>query len=105
MLCSLPPASRLLPTVHVASHAAAPAAATHLLSTLPLGGAGGWDYLSFDAPHRHLFVSHGDRVRVIDVDQHEQIDLSAARFGSTPQPNGRHAIAPGSFGILTVGQP
>ncbi len=57
-----------------------------MLSTLPLGGAGGWDYLSFDAAHRHLFVSRGDRVLVIDVDHHKQI----ATIANTP---GVHGIA------------
>jgi DNA-binding beta-propeller fold protein YncE len=52
-----------------------------LLSTLPLGGAGGWDYLSFDAAHRHLFVSRGDRVLVIDVDRHQQIGTIADTAG------------------------
>ena len=85
-LCSLLPASLLLLAIPVASHAAAPAAAPRLLSTLPLGGAGGWDYLSFDAPHRHLFVSHSDRVLVIDVDQHKQI-------GTITNTPGVHGIA------------
>jgi DNA-binding beta-propeller fold protein YncE len=53
---------------------------------LPLGGVGGWDYLSFDAAHRYLFVSRGDRVLVIDVDQHKQIGTIA----NTP---GVHGIA------------
>ena len=65
----------------------APAApAPRVLSTLPLGGAGGWDYLSFDAAHRHLFVSRGDRVLVIDVDSGKQIGTIA----NTP---GVHGIA------------
>ena len=85
-LCSLLPASLLLLAIPVASDAAAPAAAPRLLSTLPLGGAGGWDYLSFDAPHRHLFVSHSDRVLVIDVDQHKQI-------GTITNTPGVHGIA------------
>src|SRR5690348_14479627 len=86
LLCSLLPATLLLLAIPVAGHAAAPAAAPRLLSTLPLGGAGGWDYLSFDAPHRHLFVSHSDRVLVIDVDQHKQI-------GTITNTSGVHGIA------------
>ena len=34
---------------------------------IPIGGQGGWDYLSVDAPSHRLFVSHGDRVVVIDL--------------------------------------
>lgn len=88
LLYSLLPASLLLLAIPVAGHAAPPssAPAPRLLSTLPLGGAGGWDYLSFDAPHRHLFVSHSDRVLVIAVDQHKQIGTIA----NTP---GVHGIA------------
>ncbi len=86
LICSLLPASLLLLTLPVAGHAAAPAPAPRLLSSLPLGGAGGWDYLSFDAPHRHLFVSHGDRVLVIDIDRHKQV-------GTIADTQGVHGIA------------
>lgn len=58
-------------------------AVTHRLK---LGGTGGWDYLNFDAQRRHLFVSRGDRVLVIDVDQDKQI-------GTIPNTNGVHGIA------------
>lgn len=34
---------------------------------IPIGGQGGWDYLSVDAPSHRLFVSHGDRIVVIDL--------------------------------------
>lgn len=84
LLRSVVPLSLLLLALPMASQAAsAPAAppAPRLLSTLPLGGAGGWDYLSFDDAHRHLFVSHSDRVLVIDVDQHKQIGTIANTAG------------------------
>ncbi len=86
LLRSLLPASLLLLVAPLPGHAASPAPAPRLMSTLPLGGAGGWDYLSFDAAHRHLFVSRADRVLVIDVDQHQQIGTIA----NTP---GVHGIA------------
>ncbi|GGA00078.1 YncE family protein [Dyella caseinilytica] len=57
-----------------------------LINQLKLGGAGGWDYLSFDAQRRHLFVSRGDHVAVIDVDANKQI-------GTIPNTNGVHGIA------------
>lgn len=66
--------------------AAAPSAAYQVVSRLPLTGAGGWDYLSFDAQHRHLFVSRGDRVLVIDVDAHKQV-------GTIADTQGVHGIA------------
>jgi YVTN family beta-propeller protein len=57
-----------------------------VISQLKLGDNGGWDYLSFDAQRRHLFVSRGDRVLVIDVDGNKQI-------GTIPGTNGVHGIA------------
>jgi DNA-binding beta-propeller fold protein YncE len=86
LLRSLAPAALALLLGSVAGHAASPAPAPRLLSTLPLGGAGGWDYLSFDTARRHLFVSRGDRVLVIDVDANRQIGTIA----DTP---GVHGIA------------
>ena len=86
LLRSLVPAALALLLAPMASQAAAPAPAMRVLSSLPLGGAGGWDYLSFDAPHRHLFVSHGDRVLVIDVDRHKQV-------GTIADTQGVHGIA------------
>jgi DNA-binding beta-propeller fold protein YncE len=61
--------------------AAAPLPAPRLLSRLTLGGPGGWDYLAFDAPSRHLFVSRGDRVLVIDVDGGKQVGTIAGTAG------------------------
>lgn len=86
LLRSLLPASLWLLIMPVAGHAASSSPPPRLLSTLSLGGAGGWDYLSFDAPHRHLFVSRGDRVLVIDVDRHRQI-------GTIADTQGVHGIA------------
>lgn len=57
-----------------------------VINRLKIGGAGGWDYLSFDTQRRHLFVSRGDRVLVIDVDGNKQI-------GTIPDTNGVHGIA------------
>jgi DNA-binding beta-propeller fold protein YncE len=67
---------------------AADASTTSLkvINQLKLGGAGGWDYLSFDAQHRHLFVSRGDRVLVVDVDAGKQV-------GTIPNTQGVHGIA------------
>ena len=66
---------------------AAPAATDlRVLSRISLGGDSGWDYLSFDAQRRHLFVSHSDRVLVVDVDTQKQV-------GSIPGTDGVHGIA------------
>lgn len=77
----LPAALLALVTVPLACAAAAPPPAARLLSRLSLGGRGGWDYLAFDAPSRHLFVSRGDRVLVIDVDTNKQTGMIANTAG------------------------
>lgn len=57
-----------------------------VIHRIKLGGTGGWDYLNFDAQRRHLFVSRGDRVLVVDVDHDKQI-------GTIPNTDGVHGIA------------
>ncbi|RCS28627.1 YncE family protein [Rhodanobacter denitrificans] len=81
----LPAALLVLAFIPPALAAATPPA-PRLLSRLALGGPGGWDYLAFDAPSRHLFVSRGDRVLVVDVDSGKQI-------GTIPDTAGVHGIA------------
>ncbi len=74
--------------VFCASHAvAAPKPADfRVLSRLQLGGPGGWDYLNFDATRRHLFVTRGDRVLVIDVDKNKL-------YAAIPDTQGVHGVA------------
>lgn len=52
-----------------------------LIKHIPLGGTGGWDYLTMDAAHHHLFVSHGDRVVVVDTVQDKAIGEIADTAG------------------------
>jgi len=67
--------------------AAAPAPMNFkVLARLPLAGAGGWDYLGFDAQRRHLLVTRGDHIDVVDVDGHKLI-------GSIPGTLGVHGVA------------
>jgi YVTN family beta-propeller protein len=84
MLAALPLLALAAP--FQAAQAAPSAADLHMLSRLSLGDGEGWDYLSFDAQRRHLFVSHSDRVLVIDVDANKQV-------GSIPDTAGVHGIA------------
>ena len=86
LLRSVLPVSLLLLALPMTSHAASAPPSPRLLSTLPIGGTGGWDYLAFDATHRHLFVSRGDHVLVIDVDHRKLIGT----IDNTP---GVHGIA------------
>ena len=36
---------------------------------IAIGGEGGWDYLSVDPAAHRLFVSHGNRIVIIDTQQ------------------------------------
>src|SRR5262249_43950352 len=38
----------------------------HLTKSVPLGLPDRWDYLLFDPPTHRVYVSHGDRVTVVD---------------------------------------
>ena len=38
---------------------------------IPIPGQGGWDYLKVDESARRLYISHGTRVDVLDVDSGE----------------------------------
>jgi DNA-binding beta-propeller fold protein YncE len=65
-------AQRFLGSVRVNTVQAAPAARPmgpsgyHLIKTIPVPGAGGWDYLHFDAASRRLYIAHSDQVVVVD---------------------------------------
>src|SRR5437764_14824951 len=56
---------------------------------IPMGGEGGWDYLSVDAKARHLYVTHADKVVVVDLNS----DTIAGQIADTPGVHG-FAIAP-----------
>jgi DNA-binding beta-propeller fold protein YncE len=58
----------------------------HFLKEIPVGGEGGWDYLSVDPAARRLYVSHGSTVVVIDMDQ----DAVVGEIADTP---GVHGLA------------
>jgi len=36
--------------------------------SIPIGGSGGWDYLTADAANHRLYVSHATQVEVVDLD-------------------------------------
>ena len=59
----------------------------HLLKEIPVGGDGGWDYLSVDSAAQRLYVSHGTKVVVIDLAK----DAVAGEITNTP---GVHGLAP-----------
>jgi YVTN family beta-propeller protein len=51
---------------------------------IAIGGEGGWDYLSVDPAAHRLFVSHGNRIVVIDTQQ----DTIAGEITDTPGVHG-----------------
>jgi len=55
-------------TVCIVTPAFAGPSGYHLTKTVPLPGDGFWDYLGFDNTNRHLFVTHGTHVMVLDAD-------------------------------------
>lgn len=67
-----------------------PAVSYHLVKTYPLGGGDGkteyWDYISFDETTRHLYLSHGTEVKVVNADTGEIV-------GTIPGFERNHGIA------------
>jgi DNA-binding beta-propeller fold protein YncE len=55
-----------------------------LVREIAIGGEGGWDYLSVDPAAHRLFVSHGNRIVVIDTQQ----DKIAGEITDTPGVHG-----------------
>lgn len=51
-----------------------------------VGGDGGWDYLAFDEAGHRLFVTHGDRVVVLDA-------ADGHRLGEVAPTSGVHGVA------------
>ena len=67
--------------------AADPAPAGHrVVTSFPVGGDGGWDYLTVDTASRRVFISRGTHVMVVDAD-------SGKVAGDIPGTEGVHGIA------------
>ncbi len=58
----------------------------HVVKKTLIGGEGGWDYLFVDAGARRLYLSHGNRVVVLDSD-------SLNVVGEIPNTQGVHGVA------------
>ena len=48
--------------------AAPPETGLHRLKSLPVGGSGGWDYVTLDSAAKRLYVPRSDRVMVLDLE-------------------------------------
>ena len=62
----------------------------HVLKKLPLGGEGGWDYLTVDSSAGRLYISRGTHVMVVDL----ATGAPAGDIADTPGVHGI-ALAPG----------
>src|SRR5438270_11598431 len=50
------------------------------LNEIPIGGEGGWDYVTVDAAARRLYLSHATKVVVVDLTKNAVI----GEIGDTP---------------------
>jgi DNA-binding beta-propeller fold protein YncE len=57
-----------------------------VIQTIAVGGDEGWDYVAVDSAARHVFVTHGTHVVVLDAD-------SGKVVGDIPDTQGVHGIA------------
>ena len=57
-----------------------------LVKEIPVGGEGGWDYLSIDPAARRLYVTHSSKIVVVDLDK-------AAIAGEIAETPGVHGFA------------
>ena len=57
-----------------------------VIQKVPLGGDGGWDFLTLDAPGNRLFISRSSHVMVVDI-------ASGKVTGDIPNTTGVHGIA------------
>jgi DNA-binding beta-propeller fold protein YncE len=86
----------------VANGNAADAPSLTLLKTIPVGGAGGWDYLCVDPDARLLYVPRGNHMQVINLDKGAVVgDIANV---STKSAHGV-ALAPGqNLGFISTGK-
>jgi YVTN family beta-propeller protein len=43
----------------------------HLLKKIPIPGDGTWDYIGIDSANRHVFVSHGPQLEILNADSYQ----------------------------------
>jgi YVTN family beta-propeller protein len=58
----------------------------HEIKRIPVGGDGGWDYLTVDSRAHRLYISRGNRVVIVDLEK-------GAVAGEIPNTPGVHGIA------------
>jgi DNA-binding beta-propeller fold protein YncE len=76
----------LLPWLLLVSTAMFAASGYHLLKKIPLGGEGGWDYLTFDPGSGRLYIARATHVIVLDT-------ATGKVVGDIPDTPGVHGVA------------
>jgi DNA-binding beta-propeller fold protein YncE len=83
-----------------------PVGGYHLLKKIVLGGEGFWDYLTLDSQNRTLYIAHGDRVEILNVDSAVKSDpitgLSGIHGVALAPESGRGFISNGRTDSLVV---
>ncbi|PYL87043.1 MAG: hypothetical protein DMF17_04200 [Verrucomicrobia bacterium] len=74
----------LIGLVLLASMPAMEAQSFKFLKSIPVGGEGGWDYLSVDAKARKLYVAHATKIVIVDLTS----DKVVGEIGDTPGVHG-----------------
>src|SRR6266849_6471673 len=78
----------------------------HVAKEIPIGGEGGWDYLTVDSTARRLYISHATKVVVVDVDGDKIVgeigNLSGVHGIAVAQDLGRGFISNGRSSMITI---
>lgn len=45
----------------------------HLIKKIPIPGNGSWDYIGMDSGNRHVFISHGPQLEIMDADTYQLV--------------------------------
>src|SRR5579863_9387355 len=67
-------------------HAAPQNSGFRVIRTIPLGGEGGWDYVTVDSAARRVYIPRGTHIMVLDAD-------SGKLVGDIQGMNGLHGVA------------
>lgn len=81
-------------------------AAWHVSRHIAISGTGGWDYVAIDAASRRAYVSHSDRVEVVDIDAGKVVGLIPDTLGvhgiAIDHDGGRGFISSGRLGMMSI---
>ncbi|HSS49611.1 MAG TPA: hypothetical protein VLX28_11765, partial [Thermoanaerobaculia bacterium] len=103
------PPEKSAPAKAAPEKAAKPAPAKsgyHVVKEIPIGGEGGWDYLTVDSAARRLYISHATKVVVLDVDNDKKVgeigNLSGVHGIALALDYGRGYISNGRSSMITI---